>query len=156
MLQLNTTGAPASYWLLCLDYVIFILNRTAIQSLQWRTSFEKLYGITPDISAIYRFRFYDRVYFARDKSRGGKAFPSVSNEMAGIFVGFAPNVGHALTYKIVTEQTGKIIFHLRVKLASINPNLRLHDSENNNDISGNNSIDNVGGDSDLPRNVVTD
>ena len=58
---LNTTGDPASYWLLCLDYVIFILNRAATQSLQWRTPFEKLYGITPDISAIYRFRSYDKV-----------------------------------------------------------------------------------------------
>ena len=31
---LNMTSAPASCWLLCLDYTTFIMNRMALQSLQ--------------------------------------------------------------------------------------------------------------------------
>lgn len=153
---LNATGAPASYWLLCLEYVIFILNRTAMHSLQWKTPFEKLYGVTPDISAIYRFRFYDRVYFARDESRGGKAFPSLSNEVAGRFAGFATNVGHSLTYKIVTEATHKIVYRSRIKLASIHPNLRIDRDVNDSDDPSTNADDSVLHDADdfLPQPVV--
>ena len=33
-LVLNMAGAPASCWLLCLEYVTFIMNRMALQSLQ--------------------------------------------------------------------------------------------------------------------------
>ena len=32
---LNSSRAPASYWLLCLNYVIYIMNRMALESLQW-------------------------------------------------------------------------------------------------------------------------
>ena len=56
---LNTSGAPADCWLLCLKYVCFIFNRMAMESLNWRTPHEQLTGSTPDISMIYRFHFYD-------------------------------------------------------------------------------------------------
>ena len=86
---LNRTGAPAEYWLLCLNYVIYVMNRMAVQSLDWKTPFERLTGVSPDISAIYRYCFYDKVYYARNESRGGKQFPSESDECLGRFVGFA-------------------------------------------------------------------
>ena len=75
------------------------MNRMALKSLNWRTPYEVLYGSTPDISMIYRFKFYDRIYSKRDDSRGGDEFPSQSNEFSGRFVGFSEIVGHKLTYK---------------------------------------------------------
>ena len=84
---LNSTGAPPDTWFLCMQYVIFIVNRTALESLGWRTLLEKLDGATPDISMVYRFKFWDHVYFARDES-SGKCFPSKSNEESGRFMGF--------------------------------------------------------------------
>lgn len=141
---LNMTGAPASCWLLCLEYVTFIMNRMALQSLQWRTPHEKLYGITPDISIIYRFKFYDKIYFKRDISRGGKQFPSHSNELIGRFVGFAEDVGHDMTFKILTEDTEKIIYRSRIKLASVDHNNRIDHSQEltNNKVNNNIANDN--------------
>ena len=123
------SGAPASCWLLCLQYVCFMMNRTALAALHWRTPFERLFGSTPDISMIYRFKFYDRVYFKRDESRGGDSFPSASNEMSGRFVGFSEHVGHQMTYKVLTDDTQKVIYRSSVKLAELDPNIRLHDPD---------------------------
>ena len=122
---LNLVGAPAYCWLLCIQYVCFIMNRMAVQSLKWRTPFEVLHGVTPDISMIYRFQFYDKVYYKRDESRGGRHFPSESDEMLGRFVGFSEHVGHQMTYKILTDDTLRVIHRSRIKLASISPNLRI-------------------------------
>eukprot|EP00934_Nitzschia_sp_Nitz4_P006215 Nitzschia sp. Nitz4//scaffold143_size57137//53597//57072//NITZ4_006523-RA/size57137-processed-gene-0.42-mRNA-1//1//CDS//3329536473//6205//frame0 len=122
---LNSSGAPGHAWFLCLRYVIFIMNRMALGSIDWRTPFEQLTGHTPDISMIYRFRFWERVLFARTESRGGAHFPSQSNEDLGRFVGFSEHVGHPMTYIILTEDTSKIIYRSRIKSFITDPNLRL-------------------------------
>jgi hypothetical protein len=101
------------------------MNRLALESLEWRTAFECLKGSTPDISMIYRFRFYDSIYYKRDESEGGKEFPSSSDELKGRFVGFSENVGHQMTYKILTDDNLKVIHRSRIKLAELDPNLRL-------------------------------
>jgi hypothetical protein len=44
-------------------------------------AFEWLKGYTPDISMIYRFRFYDKIYYKRDESQGGKELPCASDEL---------------------------------------------------------------------------
>ena len=41
-------------------------------------------------------------------------FPSESVEARGRFVGFAESVGHALTFRILTDDTKKIIFRSSV------------------------------------------
>ena len=70
-------------------------------------------------------------------------FPSKSDEMAGRFVGFSENVGHQMTYIILTEETNMIIYLSRVKLAALQPNKQLKwdpggledDHHNNNEAS---------------------
>ena len=107
-LILKKTGAPPYTWLLALLYVVYIINRTATSSLQWRTPLEVLDGDTPDISAIIQFEFYEPVYYmVRDDQ--GPSFPSETPEKLGRFVGFAENVGHAMTYKVLTDDTNKVI-----------------------------------------------
>ena len=124
--MLNISGATASCWLLCLEYVVYVMNRMATKSLSWRTPYESLTGITPDISVIYRFLFYDKIYFRNTNSRGDShSFPSESNERLGRFVGFSTHVGHGMTYKILTSDTQQIIYRSRIRLASIQPNLRI-------------------------------
>lgn len=120
---LNLTGAPAYCWLLALVYVCFVLNHTAVGSLHWRTAMEKLTGSTPDISSLLCFRFYQPVYYKLDD----RDFPSESTERLGYFVGIAENVGHALTFKVLTDDTKKIIYRSRIRTA-LNPgerNLRI-------------------------------
>ena len=82
-------------------YVIFIRNRMARENLDWRTPYERLYGSTPDISMIYRFQFFEKIYYKREDA----SFPSDSNEAAGWFVGFSEHVGHTMTYKVLTQET---------------------------------------------------
>ena len=124
--MLNISGATASCWLLCLEYVTYVMNRMATKSLSWRTPYESLTGITPDISVIYRFLFYDKIYFRNTNSRGDShSFPSESNERLGRFVGFSTHVGHGMTYKILTSDTQQIIYRSRIRLAYIQPNLRI-------------------------------
>ena len=113
---LDRTGAPAYCWLLALLYVIFVLNHTAVQSLNWRTPIESLTGSTPDISSLVLFHFWEPVYYKVDDT----SFPSKSTEKLGRFVGIAEHVGHALTFKILTDDTLKIIHRSNIRSA-LNP-----------------------------------
>ena len=120
---LNLCGAPAYCWLLALTYVCFVLNHTAVGSLHWRTPIEKLTGSTPDISSLLCFQFWEPVYYKLDDS----SFPSESTEKLGRFVGISEHVGHALTFKVLTNDTKKIIHRSRIRSA-LNPkerNLRI-------------------------------
>ena len=116
---LNRTGAPAYTWLLCLLWVSFVLNHLATESLHFRTPMEALTGSTPDISPMLQFHFWEPVYYAIEDA----SFPSDSNEKSGHFVGIAETVGDALTFKILTDDTQKIIYRSAVRSA-LNPTER--------------------------------
>ena len=85
------------------------MNMTAEKSLGWRTPLQVLTGETTDISMLLCFVFWDRVCVKRykDKSHSGQIGSEESNEMSGRFVGFAWNVGHALTFQILADDTKK-------------------------------------------------
>ena len=79
-----------------------------------------LTGITTDISSLLQFRFYEPVYYATaDKLKydGGTSFPSGIGEAKGRFVGFAESVGDVLTYKVLTDDTHKVIYRSCVRTA---------------------------------------
>ena len=102
---------------LVLSLVFAANNHTAIKSLDWRTPLELMTGSTPDISAIIMYQFWEPVYCKTDNA----SFPSDSTEKLGRFVGIAEHVGHALTFKILTDDTKKVIFHSRIRSA-LKPN----------------------------------
>ena len=57
--------------------------------------------VQPDISVLLQFKlkFYIPVYYAKYDG----AYPGDPTECIGRFVGIAQNVGHAMTFKILTE-----------------------------------------------------
>ena len=57
---MNWSGCPLEAWLLVVEYVIFIMNRTARKKLGWRTPYEALCGQTPDISVLMHFVFWEK------------------------------------------------------------------------------------------------
>ena len=61
---MNRTGAPANCWLLCLIYVCYLLNHIACTALDGKIPLLALTGITPDISIILLFTFYQPVFYA--------------------------------------------------------------------------------------------
>ncbi|MFM8621767.1 MAG: reverse transcriptase domain-containing protein, partial [Holophagaceae bacterium] len=122
-LLLDRSGCPESCWLLCLQYVCTVLNCSACKSLDWEVPLTVLLGVTVDVSPLLRFYWYQPVLFATDHA----SFPSTSKEDFGYFVGISTHCGHAMTFKILTNDTNKIIHRSQVRPANdpSRPNLRL-------------------------------
>jgi len=81
-----------------------------------------------------QFHFWEPVYFATSdvlSYNSSPRFPSESLEGKGHFVSFADNVRDALTYKILTKDTNKVIYRLSVRsaLTTDQRNLRLDPAE---------------------------
>ena len=114
---MNTSGCPACCWLLCLQYICVVLNHLASPTLQGICPVQALEGTTPDISFLLHFSFYEPVYYRIDSSEPDLNFPSSSNEKKGYWVGFADNQDDSLTWRILTEDTQKIIIRFGVRSA---------------------------------------
>ena len=70
-----------------------------------------LAGITPDISIILLFTFYQPVFYATYDQH----FPSESEKRAGYWVGFGEHCGDAMTHKLLDHDTQKIIYRSAVR-----------------------------------------
>ena len=114
---MNTSGCPACCWLLCLQYICVVLNHLASPTLQGICPVQALEGSTPDISFMLHFSFYEPVYYRIDSSEPDLNFPSSSNEKKSYWVGFADNQGDSLTWRILTEDTQKIIIRSGIRSA---------------------------------------
>ena len=119
---MNRSGAPANCWLLCLIYVCYLLNHIACSALDGKFPLLASTGITPDISIILLFTFYQPVFYATY----GQHFPFESEERAGYWVGCCEHCGDAMTHKILDHDTQKIIYRSAVRpKKSSTPNHRL-------------------------------
>ena len=79
---------------------------------------------------MLQFHFWEPVYYATAdtlKYDSKPGFPSESAEAKGRFVGFAESVGDALTYKVLTDDTQKVIYrsYVRSALLTTDRNKRL-------------------------------
>ena len=119
---MNRSGAPANCWLLCLIYVCYLLNHIACNALDGKIPLLALTGITPAISIILLFTFYQPVFYATYDQH----FPSESEERGGYWVGFGEHCGGEMTHKILDHDTQKIIYRSAVRpKKSSTPNHRL-------------------------------
>ena len=103
---MNRTGAPADCWLLCMIHASYILNHLSCEALAGNVPLGMLYGVSPDISIILLYTFYQPVFYATHK----QSCPSVSEERAAHWVGFGEHVGDALTHKLLDDDTKKILY----------------------------------------------
>ena len=108
---MNWSGAPANVWLLCLIYVCYLLIHIACTALDGKIPLLALTGITPDISIILLFTFYQPVFYATYDQH----FPYESEERACYWVGFGEHCGDAMTHKILDQDTQKIIYRSAVR-----------------------------------------
>ena len=113
---MNRSGAPANCCLLFMIYVCYILNHIACGALNGSIPLLVLYGITPDISIMLLYTFYQPVFYATHDQH----FPSESEERAAYWVGFGEHCGDAMTHKLLDKITQKIIY-----ITKSNPNHRL-------------------------------
>ena len=119
-LLMDYSGAPAYCWLLCLQYVCLVLNCLASRHLGWRTPIQVLTGSRPDISSLLCFTFYEPVYYSSDETlnpSGKPSWPSSTKEHLGYFVGVADTVGDALTFKVLTHDSKRVIERSAIRTA---------------------------------------
>ena len=92
-----------------MQYICVVLNHLVSPTLQGICPIQALQGTTPDVSFMLHISFYEPVYYRIDSSEPDLNFPSSSNEKKGYWVGLADNQGDSLTWRILTEDTHKII-----------------------------------------------
>jgi hypothetical protein len=95
-----------------------MLNNAFLEVIQ-STPLRQAYGTDNDISPMLYFSFYELVYYLVDET----TFPSKSKELRGQWVGVSENVGHFMTYKILTDDTRRIIHRSNIYSAA-DPNAR--------------------------------
>ena len=103
-------------------YVCYILNHIACGALNGSIPLLVLCGITPDISIMLLYTFYQPVFYATHDQH----FPSESEERSAFWVGFGEHCGAAMTHKLLDKITQKIIYRSAVRpLIKSNRNHRL-------------------------------
>ena len=119
---LNRSGASAYGWLLCMSYVCYLLNQISCESLKGKIPLTKLYGITPDISILMIYCFYQSVYYAPHN----QSFPSTSEGKHAFWVSFGEHAGDAITHKVLDSSLHKILYGSAVHPADdLHPNTHL-------------------------------
>ena len=115
-------------WLLALNYACSVMNLTAEKILGWRTPQKVATGETPDICILLFFVFWDIVHCARhaNKQPGSQK----GQEIRGRFVGFAWDVGHKMTFLVLTDDTRKVSKRSVLRLANC-PENEMRLDENN-------------------------
>ena len=118
---MNRTGAPAGCWLLTLQYVCYRFNDISTASPGDQVHLQVLYGVTPDISIVLLYTFYQPIFYATHDQH----FQSESEESAGYWVGVAENCGDSLTHKVLDAETLRIIHRSILRPRTLqNPNKR--------------------------------
>jgi hypothetical protein len=92
--------------------VCFLLNNTWCEVVDNIPIYMSM-GSANDISPLLCFHFWEPVYYKFDDSD----FPSESREKCGHFVGISESVRHAMTFKILTDHTLKVIHRSNVRSA---------------------------------------
>ena len=107
---MDRVGAPAHTWLLCLMYVCYLLNHTYNDTIK-DVPLNRLTGTTVDISPLLRFHFWQKVYYKAVEN----TFPSESKEGVGYIVGISEHVGPMMTWKILTNDTLKVLYRSQIR-----------------------------------------
>ena len=107
------------------DGILSVLNHIFTASLGGKIPLQVLYGVTPDISIILLYTFYQPVFYATHDQN----FPSDSEERPGFCVRFAEHCGDSLTHMVLDAETIKIIYRSALRPESPkDPNKRLVDA----------------------------
>ena len=115
---MDRTGTPEFLWFYAIPYFKMVLNYSAMESQNWITPYQACFGMTPDISALLQFYFYQPIYYAQENS-----FPNVK-EQFGHWLGVTENKGDALTYYILSENKQILVRLLVCPITNTKANLR--------------------------------
>ena len=111
--MLDGTGAPENLWFLSQDYLTHVHSLSSSRQLNWKIPEQVSRGGTPDISHIPMFYWFEPVLYLDPVSK----FPETT-ERPGCFVGFADNVGDALTFKTLKKDMITVLHRSVVRSAA--------------------------------------
>jgi len=94
-------------------YVAYVLNNCASASIKHQTPLFVATGQVNDISPMLEFVFGEPVYYCLDEN----AFPLDSRELLGNFVGISEHVGHKMMFKVLSNDTQKILHRSKIRSA---------------------------------------
>jgi hypothetical protein len=119
---MDRSGAPGNLWPLALIFLCILLNLTSNHILGNINPLNAILGLHPDISMFQAFSFNEPVLYNADSK-----YPSESIELSGRFTAFELCSGDAMTFKILTDDTKRIIIRSPVRSRDTvkDPNLRL-------------------------------
>jgi hypothetical protein len=118
---MDRTGTPARFWLLCLFYVIYLLNHMSSDALGGITPIKEATGVKGDISPLLKFHWWEPVFYHAEGP-----YPSNSREKSGTWCGIAEDKGDIRTYLVLTDDTQEVIARSNIRSANdpAHPNLR--------------------------------
>ena len=90
-----------------MSYVCYLLNHISCESLKGQIPLTKLSGVTPDISILMMYTFYQSIIYYASHNQ---SFPSTSEEKHAFWVGFGEQVGDAMTHKLLDSSSNKVIY----------------------------------------------
>ena len=92
-------------WLYAMLLVMFCLNNLVDPNIASETQSPIAFstGTINNISPILQFSFWEPVYYLTDDSE--RHFPGTSEEKRGHYVGISENIGHAMTFIIISDDT---------------------------------------------------
>ena len=99
-------NVPLRLWCFVAEYIadIMCLTATPLAKLQGRTSYEFIFGHTPDISEFIEFEFYDWVWYWDTEAD----YPEEKKRL-GRWLGVAHRVGQGMCYYILSESSKIIV-----------------------------------------------
>jgi hypothetical protein len=112
---LDRTGAPDNLWFLLLNYSSHAHDLSTNRQLNLEIPEQVSRGVTPDISHILMFYWFEPVLYLDQISNFQF---SETTERSGYFVGFADNVGDALTFKILKNDLVTVLHRIVVRSAA--------------------------------------
>ena len=132
------SGAPPESWVHIVHFVMYVMNRSARSTLNYRTPYEKLYGQTPDISIMTKFLFWEPVLVHNHVT----SYPSTADKILVRFIGFADTVGNAGCYKVYNPETGQVLYRSLLErlddrlceIYNVKPFQPLHANGENDDV----------------------
>ncbi len=120
---MDRTGARACEWLLCLLFVVQLMNVLSQDSLNGMTAYQATTGQLPDISAYLAYTWRQPVLFW--PIPGDKSFPGgESKEELGWWMGPTKDQGDILTYYVLSQRTDQLYVRSEIRPADSPRNLR--------------------------------
>jgi hypothetical protein len=110
---LDRTGATDNLWFQARDYLAHVHNLSANRQLNRKIPEKVSRGGAPDISHMVMFYWFEPVLYLDPVSK----FPETTDR-PGYFVGFAENVGDALTFKILKNDLVTVLHRSVVRSAA--------------------------------------